>query len=277
MDEALSFPPLFASLSAQGFGRPDFRKLLAPLAGLFPSESNADPVPSTSGRGIQFQSFTHSVDGASAPAETTRRRGGRRHKPPVASVLGFGPAPRYEEFDEAAEQYVLEKKAEDGRRGEEAASKSVSETREKIRKGDKDAGEAAREVKQKVKGRLAGPKLRVKVKNVAAKRLISGAFAGAVSRTAVAPLETLRTHLMVGSNGKNVGEVFSNILENEGWRGLFRGNGVNVLRVAPSKAIEVRRPRFKLWSGFRLLVMMWTRVFAFFLIHSGVWLRSLSK
>ncbi|GAQ86007.1 mitochondrial substrate carrier family protein [Klebsormidium nitens] len=237
MDEALSFPPLFASLSTQGFGKLELQKLLAPLAGLFPPETNVDPIPSTSGRGIQFQTYT--TDGAGAPAETIRRRGGRRHKPPVASVLGFGPAPRYEEFDEAAEQYVLGKKAEEGRQGEETARQTVSETREQIRKGVKDAGEAVQEVKQKAKGRLSTTKLRVKVKNVAAKRLISGAFAGAVSRTAVAPLETLRTHLMVGSNGKNIGEVFSNILANEGWRGLFRGNGVNVLRVAPSKAIEL--------------------------------------
>lgn len=71
-------------------------------------------------------------------------------------------------------------------------------------------------------------------------RLISGAIAGGVSRTAVAPLETIRTHLMVGGKGeKSVGEVFNRIMKSEGWKGLYRGNALNVLRVAPSKAIEV--------------------------------------
>ncbi|CAN1169230.1 Adenine nucleotide transporter BT1, chloroplastic/mitochondrial [Linum perenne] len=62
---------------------------------------------------------------------------------------------------------------------------------------------------------------------------------GAVSRTAVAPLETIRTHLMVGSSGHTSSEVFQNIMQHDGWTGLFRGNLVNVIRVAPSKAIEL--------------------------------------
>ncbi|TKY58154.1 Adenine nucleotide transporter BT1 [Spatholobus suberectus] len=81
--------------------------------------------------------------------------------------------------------------------------------------------------------------LRIKVKNPSLRRLISGAFAGAVSRTTVAPLETVRTHLMVGSSGNSTGEVFGNIMKTDGWKGLFRGNFVNVIRVAPSKAIEL--------------------------------------
>jgi hypothetical protein len=83
---------------------------------------------------------------------------------------------------------------------------------------------------------------KVKVGNASLRRLISGAIAGAVSSTAVAPLETIRTHLMVGSGGNktSVEGMFQTIMERDGWQGLFRGNGVNVLRVAPSKAIEVR-------------------------------------
>ncbi|KAH9322691.1 hypothetical protein KI387_017330, partial [Taxus chinensis] len=80
--------------------------------------------------------------------------------------------------------------------------------------------------------------LKVRVGNAALKRLLSGAIAGAVSRTAVAPLETIRTHLMVGSSGNSMTDVFQHIMQHEGWQGLFRGNGVNVIRVAPSKAIE---------------------------------------
>ncbi|XP_020978355.1 adenine nucleotide transporter BT1, chloroplastic/mitochondrial [Arachis ipaensis] len=82
-------------------------------------------------------------------------------------------------------------------------------------------------------------KMKVKVKSPSLRRLISGAFAGAISRTCVAPLETIRTHLMVGSSGHSTGEVFQNIMKTDGWKGLFRGNFVNVIRVAPSKAIEV--------------------------------------
>eukprot|EP00850_Spirogloea_muscicola_P012516 SM000081S22650 [mRNA] locus=s81:294672:301933:+ [translate_table: standard] len=37
----------------------------------------------------------------------------------------------------------------------------------------------------------------------------------------------------------NVAEVFSHVMATEGWTGLFRGNGVNVLRVAPNKGIEL--------------------------------------
>ncbi|XP_020230282.1 adenine nucleotide transporter BT1, chloroplastic/mitochondrial [Cajanus cajan] len=81
--------------------------------------------------------------------------------------------------------------------------------------------------------------LKIKVKNPSLRRLVSGAFAGAVSRTTVAPLETIRTHLMVGSSGNSTVEVFGNIMKTDGWKGLFRGNFVNVIRVAPSKAIEL--------------------------------------
>ncbi|OIT35565.1 PREDICTED: adenine nucleotide transporter BT1, chloroplastic/mitochondrial [Nicotiana attenuata] len=91
-------------------------------------------------------------------------------------------------------------------------------------------------VKKKKKG---GLKIKFKVANPSLRRLISGAIAGAISRTAVAPLETIRTHLMVGSSGHSSTEVFNNIMNTEGWTGLFRGNLVNVIRVAPSKAVEL--------------------------------------
>ncbi|KAL5211577.1 hypothetical protein ABZP36_022424 [Zizania latifolia] len=121
-------------------------------------------------------------------------------------------------------------------------------------------GEAARKKQQQQKGRkkklggggglLALRKVRVKVGNPHLRRLLSGAIAGAVSRTFVAPLETIRTHLMVGScSAGSMGEVFQWIMRTEGWTGLFRGNAVNVLRVAPSKAIEASShtsPRLRL-------------------------------
>lgn len=99
--------------------------------------------------------------------------------------------------------------------------------------------EGERGVKKKKKKKV-GFKWKIKVRNQALRRLISGAVAGAVSRTVVAPLETIRTHLMVGSSyGHSTIEVFDNIMRSDGWQGLFRGNLVNVIRVAPSRAIEV--------------------------------------
>ena len=64
------------------------------------------------------------------------------------------------------------------------------------------------------------------------------AIAGAVSRTAVAPLETIRAHLMVGSSGHTTMEGFQSIMKTDGWTGLLRGNLINVIRLAPNKAIE---------------------------------------
>lgn len=93
------------------------------------------------------------------------------------------------------------------------------------------------------KARIARKKdvmrIRLKVRDPSLRSFISGGIAGAVSRTVVAPLETIRTHLMVGSNGHSTMEVFETIMKDEGWKGLFRGNFVNVIRVAPSKAIEL--------------------------------------
>ncbi|KAL2346727.1 hypothetical protein Fmac_000727 [Flemingia macrophylla] len=91
----------------------------------------------------------------------------------------------------------------------------------------------------KGKWKKGGLSLKLKIRNPSLRRLFSGAIAGALSRTAVAPLETIRTHLMVGSSGHSTTEVFHNIMKTDGWKGLFRGNLVNVIRVAPSKAIEL--------------------------------------
>ncbi|KAE9447348.1 hypothetical protein C3L33_20757, partial [Rhododendron williamsianum] len=90
-----------------------------------------------------------------------------------------------------------------------------------------------------MKKKKGGLRLKIKVGNPSLRRLISRATASAVSMTSVTPLETMMTHLMVGSCGHSSTEVFQDIMKNEGWTGLFRGNLVNVIRVAPSKAIEV--------------------------------------
>lgn len=118
--------------------------------------------------------------------------------------------------------------------------------------------------------------------------LVAGAIAGAASRTATAPLETLRLLAMTGSLGTvpattptatgiatvsgpmsagavsgaaqpramaaaatavaghrkagvSVGSMFtaaSDIVRTKGWRALYRGNGANVARSAPQKALD---------------------------------------
>ncbi|KAK1298304.1 hypothetical protein QJS10_CPB14g01041 [Acorus calamus] len=99
--------------------------------------------------------------------------------------------------------------------------------------------EEEEEEEEVMKPKREGFKIKIKVKNHSLRRLISGGIAGAVSRTCVAPLETIRTHLMVGSSGNSTAEVFQSIMKTDGWKGLFRGNLINVIRVAPSKAIEL--------------------------------------
>ncbi|CAI7744065.1 unnamed protein product [Closterium sp. NIES-54] len=52
-----------------------------------------------------------------------------------------------------------------------------------------------------------------------------------------------QTHL-ISSNGlpgahKTAGSVFSAVMAKDGWKGFFRGNGVNCLRVGPHKAVEL--------------------------------------
>ncbi|XP_078428021.1 mitochondrial substrate carrier family protein [Wolffia australiana] len=114
--------------------------------------------------------------------------------------------------------------------------------------GYRPAGTAG-ELQRAAQSHGKGLKFKLRVENASLRRLISGAVAGAVSRTTVAPLETIRTHLMVGNGGNSMAEVFHNIMAHEGWTGLFRGNLVNVLRVAPSRAIEL----FAFETGKKLL------------------------
>lgn len=75
------------------------------------------------------------------------------------------------------------------------------------------------------------------------KQLLCGGFAGVVSRTLVAPLDLIKTYLITshGLRGskKSALTICKEIVEHDGWQGLFRGNLVNCIRVAPSKAIEL--------------------------------------
>ena len=83
--------------------------------------------------------------------------------------------------------------------------------------------------------------------------LVAGAAAGAVSRSATAPLELLRLQAMTGAGyveGQGSGgaaalkqkfslqQALSTATQGKGWSELWRGNGLNVLRAGPQKAID---------------------------------------
>lgn len=71
-------------------------------------------------------------------------------------------------------------------------------------------------------------------------RFLAGGVAGAVSRTAVAPLERLRTIMMADARAKRLGPVLRRMWTDPGgrMRGLFRGNLATVVKVFPSSAIQ---------------------------------------
>ncbi|GLC41212.1 hypothetical protein PLESTB_001526500 [Pleodorina starrii] len=69
--------------------------------------------------------------------------------------------------------------------------------------------------------------------------LLAGAVAGATSRTATAPLETLRLAAMAGQlQSRSLAQAASDIVSSQGWQGLYRGNLLNVMRSAPQKALD---------------------------------------
>ncbi|RRT42219.1 hypothetical protein B296_00032504 [Ensete ventricosum] len=87
---------------------------------------------------------------------------------------------------------------------------------------------------------------------------VSGALAGAMTKAVLAPLETIRfassppslilsvnivlhcrTRMVVGVGSKHIAGSFIEIIEENGWQGLWAGNTVNMLRIIPTQAIEL--------------------------------------
>nr|KYP48988.1 hypothetical protein KK1_029289 [Cajanus cajan] len=67
---------------------------------------------------------------------------------------------------------------------------------------------------------------------------IAGGIAGAASRTATAPLDRLKVVLQVQTGRASIMPAVMKIWQQDGLLGFFRGNGLNVVKVAPESAIK---------------------------------------
>ncbi|XP_076845433.1 mitochondrial adenyl nucleotide antiporter SLC25A23 isoform X3 [Brachyhypopomus gauderio] len=73
------------------------------------------------------------------------------------------------------------------------------------------------------------------------RQLMAGAMAGSVSRTGTAPLDRLKVFLQVHGQRSDKGSVWSGLramIKEGGLSALWRGNGINVLKIAPETAIK---------------------------------------
>ncbi len=81
------------------------------------------------------------------------------------------------------------------------------------------------------------------VKNTAdmTRRMVCGGLAGMIAKTATNPLDRIRMLSQTGEHGLRQGasvyNLYRSIIQNEGVLGLWAGNGANLLRVFPAKAV----------------------------------------
>lgn len=73
------------------------------------------------------------------------------------------------------------------------------------------------------------------------RRMVCGGLAGMIAKTATNPLDRIRMLSQTGEHGSKEKQsaisLYRNIIRNEGILGLWAGNGANLLRVFPAKAV----------------------------------------
>ncbi|XP_036338124.1 calcium-binding mitochondrial carrier protein SCaMC-3 isoform X2 [Rhagoletis pomonella] len=70
------------------------------------------------------------------------------------------------------------------------------------------------------------------------RHLAAGGVAGAVSRTCTAPLDRIKVFLQVQTHKTGISDSLRYMLNEGGIRSMWRGNGINVLKIAPESAIK---------------------------------------
>lgn len=93
--------------------------------------------------------------------------------------------------------------------------------------------------------------------NVAWKTFVSGAVAGMISRTCTAPFDRLKTVMQAVGSRKHITILggFKHMLNEGGVWSLWRGNGMNVMKVGPEAAI-----RFMLYEEIKIIFIEDTKL-----------------
>lgn len=69
------------------------------------------------------------------------------------------------------------------------------------------------------------------------KHLLCGALSAVVSRTTMAPLERIKLEIVLHKRQDTMFEVALGVFDQNGVQGFWKGNGLNILRTAPYKAM----------------------------------------
>ncbi len=85
------------------------------------------------------------------------------------------------------------------------------------------------------------------------RRMLAGGVAGAISKTATAPLEVLKMQLVQAGQLSTL-QAARHVWHTHGLLGFFRGNSLDVLRTMPSKAVELAA-----FDAYKALLQHWSR------------------